>query len=708
MLFRDSSNFYELSGSEVSVEIGDSKQPDFKPQVKWMRWNNQANLSIRAEVHPQAIQTLQNGIVKYISDEYQVWMYDKPEASDEGGFEFEWIIDQIPATNVFRATIQQKGLTFHKQEALTQEQIDEGDNRPDDVIGSYAVYFNRRDNEYRTGKFCHIYRPIARDSQNTEVYAELDINEKTGLLTVTVPWEFLRSAMYPVVVDPTFGYTTVGASTSGKRHDIRGSEGAPSANGTVDSISTYVASGWTSGEAQRFGIFDSSGNFIDETAESTAGGSGWITLNFSSPPSVTSGTTYLIGFYQDNTITYSYDSTSGLTSPSEDQGSGYPTWPDPVGTSTAFQFSVYATYSTAGTTYNDTVSETVTATDSSSNVVTFANTVSETITGTDSNASSHTMVNAITETVTATDNNASSHTMNDIVSETVTATDSNVGGLLLQETISDSITATDSNSATITFSFTLSDTLTATDTLSNTMDMVNSLSESVTATDTLSPELVITESISETLTATDSNVGGLLIQETISEAITANDNLANTVIFNNSISETLTATDNHADNLIIIATLTESLSATDSLANSLDIIATISETLTATDSNLSNLLMQETIAETLSAIDSLGAETVINVSITDALTLGDSITGFNNISVNITESVSASDNVIATVIVGASPKIIPIKLKDKANIARFFSKANVAYLNNSSHQATIESKSNKARMRKINNNSTKL
>jgi len=31
----------------IEIEVGDSKQEDFKPQTKIMRWDNQCNFSIR-------------------------------------------------------------------------------------------------------------------------------------------------------------------------------------------------------------------------------------------------------------------------------------------------------------------------------------------------------------------------------------------------------------------------------------------------------------------------------------------------------------------------------------------------------------------------------------------------------------------------------------------------------------------------------------
>lgn len=203
----------------IEVEVGDSKQVDFKPQVKIMRWDNEVNFSMRAEEKEGAEVVEEEGKIKYITPEYEVHQYSKPEAGEDGGFEFEWVLPKKPASNVLTATIQTKGLNFFYQPALTQEEIDEGASRPENVVGSYAVYHKTKGGmndaagmEYKVGKAFHIYRPKAIDAKGTEVWGELNIDEQNGLLKVTIDKDFLDNAVYPVTVDPTFGYTTVGGT----------------------------------------------------------------------------------------------------------------------------------------------------------------------------------------------------------------------------------------------------------------------------------------------------------------------------------------------------------------------------------------------------------------------------------------------------------------------------------------------------------------
>lgn len=204
----------------IEVEVGDSKQSDFKPQFKVMRWDNEVNFSMRAEEHPSATVETEGEKIKYITPDYEVHQYDRPEVSEDGGFEFEWVLPKKPKTNVLTATIQTKGLDFFYQPALTPEEVAEGAERPENIVGSYAVYHSTKGGlndaagmEYKVGKAFHIYRPEAVDAQGNKTWCELSVDVEGGLLAVTVPQNFLDVSKYPIIIDPTLGYSSIGGST---------------------------------------------------------------------------------------------------------------------------------------------------------------------------------------------------------------------------------------------------------------------------------------------------------------------------------------------------------------------------------------------------------------------------------------------------------------------------------------------------------------
>ena len=137
----------DVNVDRIEVEIGDSKSDDFKPQFKFMRWNNEVNFSMRAAEHADATTTVSDGVIKYKTPEYEVHQYEKPDVGEDGGYEFEWVLLKKPVSNTLTATIETKGLNFYYQRALTQQEKDSGKQQPDSVIGSYAVYHKtKRDN----------------------------------------------------------------------------------------------------------------------------------------------------------------------------------------------------------------------------------------------------------------------------------------------------------------------------------------------------------------------------------------------------------------------------------------------------------------------------------------------------------------------------------------------------------------------------------
>lgn len=346
----------------LEVEIGDSKSPDFKPQFKVMRWDNEVNFSLRAKEHDNATVKTEGDKVKYVTPTHEVHLYDKPDASENGGFEFEWYLPHKPPTNTFYATLQSKGVDFLYQGELTPEEIADGNHRPDNVVGSYAVYhatkggLNRADGmDYKTGKIAHIYRPQAKDSSGQTAWCAMHIQD--GILSVTVPDSFLEKAVYPVVVDPTFGYTTIG----GSQNDVnsirfRLSRTTAVGGGIITQIAFYMSLNTASAVNLRsaaYGVDGSNdpGSKLGEGSVISVSGIGWqigsATIKF------TAGECYL-GFVNDagdgtNFAKVYYDSSgerhySGIVSYTD-------TWPDPwsgeAGNDTQ-KWSMYATYTTSG------------------------------------------------------------------------------------------------------------------------------------------------------------------------------------------------------------------------------------------------------------------------------------------------------------------------------------------------------------------------
>lgn len=206
------------------------------------------------------------------------------------------------------------GLEFHYQPSLTQEEIDLGCHRPDNVVGSYAVYWPRAGRylrrvdgvlaervNYETGKFAHLYRPQLIDANGQTCWCSMEVRQTAAgaaELAIYMPTDWLASAAYPVVLDPEFGYTSIGASRGGSGTNTINAHGgpySPASDGDVTSISVYDLLAETL--TYTLGLYaDSSGypgSLLRDTAEGTTSGSiGWQTLDLDSPVAVTTGGSY--------------------------------------------------------------------------------------------------------------------------------------------------------------------------------------------------------------------------------------------------------------------------------------------------------------------------------------------------------------------------------------------------------------------------------
>jgi hypothetical protein len=305
---------------------------------------------------------------QYDADYSKIPLYAQNEEDDR--YEFDIVLNEKPTTNKIEFSIETKGLDFFYQPELTTEEK-KTCFRPIDVVGSYAVYHKtKRDNfpdiEYETGKAFHIYRPRIIDNKGDEVLGELNIDLETNTLSVTIPQEFLNNAIYPVTVDPTFGYTTSGANLYGVSPDyVYGSiytSPADASSGT--DISIYAAEG-TGKAADYFKgllVLSSTLNIVTNGiggAVTVPAGSGTTlkTSSFGTAPSISPSTNYLLGIIAsgadsgqvqiayDTGMTSKYDSTNSYSSPAN-LGS--------VSDILNTKFSIYCTYTaSAGTVVKD-------------------------------------------------------------------------------------------------------------------------------------------------------------------------------------------------------------------------------------------------------------------------------------------------------------------------------------------------------------------
>ncbi|HDZ54085.1 MAG TPA: hypothetical protein ENH66_00005, partial [Candidatus Nealsonbacteria bacterium] len=332
--------------SEVEIPEVDT------PEVKLKKWGDETFIKVKYANFDKKVKPKQeNKKLKWKGKDVEVHLYslEPTEQMDEGGFEFEVILKKKPLANKIVLDIETQGLKFYYQPEISDEeaqrqlntynerrQMEKPDEvsledwqnylaslpitlletkrkmRPENVVGSYAVYHDTKQpiyasqeeaDKYKTGIAFHIYRPMVIDNLGAQIWADLDIDEMSEELTITVDQGWLNAATYPVIVDPTFGYTTIGGSSA----NINGGElfgslfTSPSDVDTGTSITFYVASSVQSSPAKGVMVLHTA-NVADLLIIANGVGNavtcsttpGWRTSILAGTPSLTGSTTYII------------------------------------------------------------------------------------------------------------------------------------------------------------------------------------------------------------------------------------------------------------------------------------------------------------------------------------------------------------------------------------------------------------------------------
>lgn len=351
--YTDKADRLEVVSAEQVVEVMKDR-----PEVRFKKWDGEVNLGVSYEnVKAKSSRALLSNKIEYKGSKEEVHAYPLSD-----GFEIEVVLNEKPDTNEFYFTLDNwQDLDFFYQGELSQWEIDNGAVRPDNVVGSYAVYHKTKVNHklggtnYGTGKVGHIYRPKVIDADGNWTWAEMRIAE--GLLSVTVPQYFLDNAPYPITVDPTFG-NTVEQNTSFAGGNQTAGYWPVSEDGTVTSITwLYILTAGSAGDNVDFGYYNgTSGSVTTHVAHGTATANpvttkAWHTVNVSG--SVTNGTSYWL--YQQQAVSSGvwniyYDSGSASEVMAYTCNNTFDNWPDSPSCSYAssIKVSVYATYTASG------------------------------------------------------------------------------------------------------------------------------------------------------------------------------------------------------------------------------------------------------------------------------------------------------------------------------------------------------------------------
>lgn len=193
--------------------------------------------------------------------------------------------------------------------------------RPQKVDGSYAVYHKTKKNHaeggknYMIGKACHIYVPKAIDDEDNSAWCTLHI--ENGVYTVTIPQDFLDTAVYPVIINDTFGYDTQGGTEAqgGANHQKANGPFSPTSDGGATTIHAYIRGDGAS-RSITLGFWNDNSSVPDTLVEDSDAitidtSAGWEQEDLhNSPVAILSANDYWLGMNQNGTVQWYYDTDS--------------------------------------------------------------------------------------------------------------------------------------------------------------------------------------------------------------------------------------------------------------------------------------------------------------------------------------------------------------------------------------------------------------
>jgi len=243
---------------------------------------------------------------------------------------FEWLIyiKKKPLSNKIYFTKNDKGVIWEPQKPLTSDEIKRGINRPDDIQGSFALYCPKQNHiigstNYMSGKVGHVPAPYIVLLDGTKIKCKMTIEDI--YLVIEIPLDIYLSWNWDIALplDPTFGYSTAGASNyGGFGHYYVGNPYTPASAGTMSSISIY--SSHTSNGKIVLGLYENATLRDYTTMLSGALSAGWHSIDTVVDYAITAieyklvynyndGSGYNTVYYDSATYTYNYDSYYGFS-----------------------------------------------------------------------------------------------------------------------------------------------------------------------------------------------------------------------------------------------------------------------------------------------------------------------------------------------------------------------------------------------------------
>lgn len=194
-----------IENETITALIGGSTS--FSPSLTLYAEEN-ASFSIGYDTPFSSFASFSNNMFQWTTSAYEFSFYPvNATEQHDGGFEYELtILRYIPISSI-TFPISYENVSLYYQGHLNETHQIEGipSERPENIVESIAIYNKEK-------KVMHLYRPKAIDAIGNEIWCNMSLNLDEDTITISIDPLWLLTATYPVRIDPTFGYTSIGGT----------------------------------------------------------------------------------------------------------------------------------------------------------------------------------------------------------------------------------------------------------------------------------------------------------------------------------------------------------------------------------------------------------------------------------------------------------------------------------------------------------------
>lgn len=356
----DGKRFSVTHGDDVVSMVG-GKDAAFKPAAEITKWGEKSivfGVATTEIVTP--VLDPQTGILTWTArdSDQKVNFYPLGKTEQyESGMEIELVLGSVPPSPNIPFFVDHDGLEFLYQPELIDNETVFGADRPRNVVGSMAIYAaGKRGGQYATGKHSHLYCPTATDANGNTINGVWQDDIKHNLLLAVFDPRWIADAVYPVVIGPTLGNTSIGGTFNVgiTQYSICAGPFTMPANGTATQVNFYTAQASINTTFAIYG--NTSGKPGSRIAQSAGGNLGassaaWYSSAISAV--LTSGTVYWIAMVKATVGSDCYfDSVAGEGAYNSDGTWTYSagSMPDPFEASSIWhtRISMYLDYTVGG------------------------------------------------------------------------------------------------------------------------------------------------------------------------------------------------------------------------------------------------------------------------------------------------------------------------------------------------------------------------